>query len=345
MSGSHLSSKELLQVELVSYEDLNEGEKLGASYNGSGAKSATYMRVSHRGERVFTESDAMEREDATFHRDLNWIVSMLKYVYELGQKDAATFEPHPSAANPLVDVSGLRMVAAAKIAHGETHYQLQCISNCADEIERLQRDLERYKQSLYQANGCLMQLNQEPVKLDYSAHEPSVDPYFCKCPRDHVAYSVSFDECPSCKIERERTVETGPMTCLSCGGEAVSKASQPSERPQFAIELPDGDTRKLHVWFTEKRPDGKWHISISVDDATTQPPATIHAITLDRIPDATLDDFRNVEISFEPPRAGEPPTVDSKLAQYLLTHREYTSDIVAMQRFADWLDTNKEEQT
>jgi hypothetical protein len=26
---------------------------------------------------------------------------------------------------------------------------------------------------------------------------------------------------------------------------------------------PDGDTRKLHVWFTEKRTDGIWHISIS----------------------------------------------------------------------------------
>jgi hypothetical protein len=32
--------------------------------------------------------------------------------------------------------------------------------------------LERYKQALYQANGRLMQLDQEPVKLDYSVSPP-----------------------------------------------------------------------------------------------------------------------------------------------------------------------------
>jgi len=38
-----------------------------------------------------------------------------------------------------------------------------------------------------------------------------------------------------------------------------------SERPRFEVELPDGDERKVHVWWSEKRPDGNWHISISVD--------------------------------------------------------------------------------
>jgi hypothetical protein len=33
-------------------------------------------------------------------------------------------------------------------------------------------ELERYKRALYQANGQLMQLDKEPVKLDYSADEP-----------------------------------------------------------------------------------------------------------------------------------------------------------------------------
>jgi hypothetical protein len=36
-------------------------------------------------------------------------------------------------------------------------------------------ELERYKRALYQANGQLMQLDKEPVKLDYSADEPSAD--------------------------------------------------------------------------------------------------------------------------------------------------------------------------
>lgn len=36
-------------------------------------------------------------------------------------------------------------------------------------------------------------------------------------------------------------------------------------RPEFEIELPDGDTRKVVVWFVEQRADGKWHISVSVD--------------------------------------------------------------------------------
>jgi hypothetical protein len=37
-------------------------------------------------------------------------------------------------------------------------------------------ELERYKRALYQANGQLMQLDKEPVKLDYSAHEPCANP-------------------------------------------------------------------------------------------------------------------------------------------------------------------------
>jgi hypothetical protein len=35
--------------------------------------------------------------------------------------------------------------------------------------------LERYKQALYQANGRLMQLDQEPVKLDYSVSPPGTE--------------------------------------------------------------------------------------------------------------------------------------------------------------------------
>jgi len=37
-------------------------------------------------------------------------------------------------------------------------------------------------------------------------------------------------------------------------------------RPEFVLELPDGDERCVKVWFVERRADGKWHISITVDD-------------------------------------------------------------------------------
>ena len=38
-----------------------------------------------------------------------------------------------------------------------------------------------------------------------------------------------------------------------------------SDRPQFVIELPDGDTRIAKVWFVEKRADGKWYISVVIE--------------------------------------------------------------------------------
>jgi hypothetical protein len=92
---------------------------------------------------------------------------------------------------------------------------------------------------------------------------------------------------PATGLERARDVvsdvarglggeaRVGAILALNAITEAMvgTRASlPPSERPQFEIELPDGDTRKLHVWFTEKRTDGIWHISISVDAATTEPP-------------------------------------------------------------------------
>lgn len=42
------------------------------------------------------------------------------------------------------------------------------------EIEGVRREYERYKQALYQANGRLMQLGLDPVKLEYPTVEPSM---------------------------------------------------------------------------------------------------------------------------------------------------------------------------
>lgn len=59
-------------------------------------------------------------------------------------------------------------------------------------------------------------------------------------------------------------------------GWAQRTAHEPEALPQFVIELPDGDTRTTKVWFTEKRADGKWHVSVTVDG---QPPRAAHLET------------------------------------------------------------------
>lgn len=76
-----------MYIELLKYEDLEEDEKLGVSNNGCGKEYATYIKITHNGETICLESDAMEREDAMFCRDLYWIVDMFKMCYELGKQD------------------------------------------------------------------------------------------------------------------------------------------------------------------------------------------------------------------------------------------------------------------
>ena len=61
------------KAKLVSYDDLTEDEKLGQPENGSGKEYASYIVVEdEKGRRVY--SDAMEPEDASFGRDLFWII-------------------------------------------------------------------------------------------------------------------------------------------------------------------------------------------------------------------------------------------------------------------------------
>ena len=74
----------MLIVKVEQYEDLSESEKICVSDNGSGKEYATYIRIIHNGLTMSLESDAMEREDATFWRDLSWVATMLQKVYEIG---------------------------------------------------------------------------------------------------------------------------------------------------------------------------------------------------------------------------------------------------------------------
>lgn len=76
------------QVLLQDYDDLTEEEKECVPENGSGAECAYYLRVIHNGKTIRLESDAMEKEDAIFYRDLSWISSALEEAYKAGLKDA-----------------------------------------------------------------------------------------------------------------------------------------------------------------------------------------------------------------------------------------------------------------
>lgn len=64
-------------VKRLYFKDLTEEEKLNVSNNGSGKEYASYISIEDdKGKRIY--SDAMEPEDATFGRDLNWILTELK---------------------------------------------------------------------------------------------------------------------------------------------------------------------------------------------------------------------------------------------------------------------------
>lgn len=44
-----------------------------------------------------------------------------------------------------------------------------------------------------------------------------------------------------------------------------ARLAEPDKRPEFEIELPDGDDRAAKIWWVEQR-EGKWVVSISIDD-------------------------------------------------------------------------------
>jgi len=74
-----------MKVEIISYDDLADEEKRHQPNNGSGKEYASYLKVSHNGEVVALESDAMEPEDCTFGRDLAWVGELVSKCYKLGK--------------------------------------------------------------------------------------------------------------------------------------------------------------------------------------------------------------------------------------------------------------------
>ncbi len=75
-------------IETLEYDDLTADEKAEASGNGCGREEASYLKVSHNGETIALESDAMEPEDARMFRDLSWIQPLLQRVWEIGKAEA-----------------------------------------------------------------------------------------------------------------------------------------------------------------------------------------------------------------------------------------------------------------
>ena len=78
-----------LIVKVEHFEDLATLEQETSPNNGCGREYATHIRITHEGMEPMLVSDAMEPEDATFGRDLSWIVPTLRRCYGLGRAEAA----------------------------------------------------------------------------------------------------------------------------------------------------------------------------------------------------------------------------------------------------------------
>jgi len=78
----------MLTIETPSFNDLTDDEKESVPNNGNGKEYANYIKVTHNGNLLLLESDAMEPEDCVFYRDLSWVAPALKDMYEIGRADA-----------------------------------------------------------------------------------------------------------------------------------------------------------------------------------------------------------------------------------------------------------------
>ena len=87
MTDTSRTIEPVFAVVLQDYEALTAAERAGVSHNGHGPEYASYLRVTHEGQTIYLESDAMEPEDASFTRDLKWIKDALLKAYALGVED------------------------------------------------------------------------------------------------------------------------------------------------------------------------------------------------------------------------------------------------------------------
>lgn len=80
--------------------EVDKAEVENVSNNGSGKEWANYLVVYNNGKVFDWNSDAMQPEDATFTRDLSWIVDLVLRAYQQGRNDMK-----PKIADQSVGVS------------------------------------------------------------------------------------------------------------------------------------------------------------------------------------------------------------------------------------------------
>jgi len=78
---------ENLEVLVQSFKDLSEEEKERQPDNGMGKEYSSYLRILHDGKIFRLKSSAMEPEDVSFWRDLDWIPDLLLSIYKSGFND------------------------------------------------------------------------------------------------------------------------------------------------------------------------------------------------------------------------------------------------------------------
>jgi len=80
----------MYKVTMCNFDDFTEKEQEEYCFsdNGCGKEYATYIVEKVDNEIIAVNSDAMEPEDASFGRDLNWIAEALKSAYKLGKNDS-----------------------------------------------------------------------------------------------------------------------------------------------------------------------------------------------------------------------------------------------------------------
>ena len=76
----------MYQVVRCNYNDFTEKEQEEwcHSDNGCGKEYASYIVEKENGKIIDVHSDAMEPEDVSFYRELNWISDSLERAYMLG---------------------------------------------------------------------------------------------------------------------------------------------------------------------------------------------------------------------------------------------------------------------
>jgi hypothetical protein len=99
-------------------------------------------------------------------------------------------------------------------------------------------ELERYKRALYQANGQLMQLDKEPVKLDYSAHEPCANPSDLVTALAHRAVG-----------NQEQDMQNGKLAgyCIVCQVPWPCDTAKHFLRPVSPPSADDSQSTQLHT--------------------------------------------------------------------------------------------------